>query len=231
MPRFILVRHGATSMNDPSNEKLRGHADVPLSEEGIKQSEKVAEQLKLHSIFAISTSDLKRANDVADKINEHHDLKIDISDSLRPWHISSKLEGKPIEEVIPHMIRLINDENNTMDDGESFLDFQLRSLSKIQELMNTCMLNPDKTIIAVAHSRNARLLKSWILAGAQDIHVIDKAPMLQKEDVIGPGEYLEAEFINNEWMLMDSVHYASILKIDTKLYNWLISLKKETTTD
>ena len=63
---LYLVRHGETDWNKQS--RLQGHTDVPLSEEGVRQSEMVAERFRGMTVDAVYSSDLLRATQTAELI-------------------------------------------------------------------------------------------------------------------------------------------------------------------
>src|SRR5690348_9012570 len=103
-PHFLLVRHGITMLNDPSSEAIRGHSDIPLSEDGILLTRQVAEFIsKQHySITKILSSHLQRAVMTANIISEATGGKVLPTKLLSPWDLGS-LTGKRITEVAPKM--------------------------------------------------------------------------------------------------------------------------------
>ena len=62
MAKVILVRHGETDWN--KNARFQGQTDVPLSETGKEQAEKVGQRLAGEKISAIYSSDLSRAFEI-----------------------------------------------------------------------------------------------------------------------------------------------------------------------
>lgn len=81
--RILFVRHGQTALN--VQKQPRGHLDVPLNEEGIRQAKTVAQYLKNHEqkIDAIYSSDLPRAQQTAHEIASEFGLKITMTPVLR----------------------------------------------------------------------------------------------------------------------------------------------------
>jgi broad specificity phosphatase PhoE len=61
--RIYLARHGETVWNRES--RFQGHTDVPLSPEGERQAERLAERLSRLKLDAIWTSDMCRASKTA----------------------------------------------------------------------------------------------------------------------------------------------------------------------
>ncbi|MHB8156286.1 MAG: histidine phosphatase family protein, partial [Desulfocucumaceae bacterium] len=72
--RVFLVRHGETIWN--SEQKLQGHADIPLSDKGRQQAKALAERLAPRSISAVYCSDLGRAVETASQIAETRKLEV-----------------------------------------------------------------------------------------------------------------------------------------------------------
>src|SRR5436309_2540758 len=62
--RVILVRHGETAWN--RDQRIQGHLDVPLSERGVRQAERLAAWLADEEFAAVYTSDLARARITAE---------------------------------------------------------------------------------------------------------------------------------------------------------------------
>jgi len=81
MAEFYLVRHGQTAWN--KDARFRGRKDVPLSEQGAKEAEAVADALEGAGITGIYASPLSRA-----------------VQTLAPLAARLGLEVVPLEEVI-----------------------------------------------------------------------------------------------------------------------------------
>lgn len=72
--RVYLIRHGETE--DADGRRYKGHIDVPLSEKGIKQIERLAKYISRDTVLtAVYTSDLSRAAASAEIIAEPHGIK------------------------------------------------------------------------------------------------------------------------------------------------------------
>ena len=65
---IFLIRHGNTEFNE--KKIFRGHFDVPLDKNGIKQAEKTGKFLKDINIDAIYSSPLNRACNTAEIIKK-----------------------------------------------------------------------------------------------------------------------------------------------------------------
>lgn len=65
MTHIILVRHGQTAWNEGEGERLRGRADLDLSEIEKKQAQSAATIVASHQPAAIYSSPLQRAMNTA----------------------------------------------------------------------------------------------------------------------------------------------------------------------
>ncbi|MHB0874427.1 MAG: alpha-ribazole phosphatase [Anaerolineae bacterium] len=72
MIRLLLVRHGVTEWN--CSGRYQGHADTPLSEEGLRQAALVGAHLSGEPLAAVYTSDLSRARQTAKAVATPHGL-------------------------------------------------------------------------------------------------------------------------------------------------------------
>ncbi|MFM2445830.1 MAG: hypothetical protein RI936_277, partial [Pseudomonadota bacterium] len=61
--RLVLIRHGETEWNAAG--RLQGAIDVPLSQLGLWQAQRVAQRLRGESFAAVVSSDLERARQTA----------------------------------------------------------------------------------------------------------------------------------------------------------------------
>src|SRR5213076_1552089 len=70
MTHLLLIRHGETPWN--RDRRWQGHADVPLSAEGLAQAVRLADHLKTQgaAIGVVYSSDLQRAHETARKLAE-----------------------------------------------------------------------------------------------------------------------------------------------------------------
>lgn len=204
-PTIYLVRHGNTLYNGndgKSCERLRGWLDLNLSDRGYEDAEKIAQFLYHFPISRIISSDLNRARDTAKAIQRYTDVDLSLSGSLRPWNMGHCV-GQETKIYVPIMIDYIKNKPDEKMPGstESFNFFKIRVLSKIKELQEEA-INDSKHIVMVAHSRNCRLLESWILAGCKNVEIIDNEPLLRSEDNVKPGHIMTIEHDGNKWNII-----------------------------
>lgn len=96
MSRVILVRPGATDFDDQG--RMKGCLDMPLSDLGREQVERIAAELAEIQLSEIISAPCESAVATADRVAEGRNLKVRVLDCFRNldhglWH------GKLIEEV------------------------------------------------------------------------------------------------------------------------------------
>lgn len=215
-PTIVLIRHGETEFNstdDKANEKLRGWLDIPLNEKGYVQAEKLAQYFMNFPVSRIIASDLNRARETAKSIMRYTNADLKLSSTLRPWNLGAVM-GKPVQEYVPVMLEYIKKEHETPPSStESFHMFQVRFLNKMDELMHEAIEKKDDGIIVVvAHSRNTRALRGWIMAGANNVEVVDKKPLLDKDDPVKTGSFMAIQFDGQRWNIVELENSDSLEK-------------------
>src|SRR6185295_17142649 len=94
--RVFLVRHGATTLS--ADDRFAGSTDVPLSEEGRWQVERLSDRLAAAPITAAYCSPMRRTIDTADVVARPHALKATTVDGLREID-HGRWEGRRRAEV------------------------------------------------------------------------------------------------------------------------------------
>src|SRR2546425_876881 len=89
-PTGPLVRHGHTAYNAAaadSAERIRGWIDIPLTAQGRREAQQVAQDVCRYPVTRIITSDLQRAAYTAHQIARacQPTPTLNASRSLRPW--------------------------------------------------------------------------------------------------------------------------------------------------
>lgn len=106
--RLALVRHGVTEWNYAA--RAQGHVDIPLSAEGHRQAELVAQRLASTPWDAVYASDLARAKQTAEAIGRALDLPVRTDPRLRErsmgqaegltlWDRNDRWPGRPFSEI------------------------------------------------------------------------------------------------------------------------------------
>lgn len=101
---FYIVRHGETEHN--LAEKIQGHADSPLTKNGVSQAQTLAETFKEIPFDQAFSSDLERAHRTAQILTTHHNIPVQKNPLLREMSFG-KYEGYHIpmfrEELGEHL--------------------------------------------------------------------------------------------------------------------------------
>jgi broad specificity phosphatase PhoE len=190
-PQVILIRHGATDLNntDKSEDRIRGWIDVPLNDQGREDAAKAAKKLEKVPIDAIFSSDLCRARETAEIINKDHDVPIPSSKALRPWNLGD-YNGAITDQVIGKVNALIKTPDVPAPNGESFKTFSVRYLSSLKNIMDQAI--QDREIFAITtHLRNLKMCDGWFAAGCPDDYSVD--PNVVITDEFDPGGIYEAD--------------------------------------
>jgi len=206
-PTVVLIRHGETEFNssdNKENEKLRGWLDIQLNEQGYVQAEKLGQFFMNYPIARIISSDLNRARETAKSIMRYTNADIKLASAFRPWNLGAVM-GKPVRDYVPIMLDYIQREKEIPPGStESFHTFQTRFLGKMNEIMHEAIDRKDNGIVVcVAHSRNTRALRGWVMAGANNINILDKRPLLDKDDPVKTGHFMTIQFDGQKWNIVE----------------------------
>ena len=143
--RIILARHGETDYN--KNEKVQGHSDIPLNEEGIRQGKEAGKKLEGHEIDVAYSSTLERAFDTArymlDNSNSENNKNISVIKDKRLIEKSyGGYEGVSFAEY-----------GAGLKAGETRgMELDTEAADRVEEFFKEKYSeNPDKTILAVCH--------------------------------------------------------------------------------
>ncbi len=149
---LTLVRHGQTAWN--VERRFQGQMDVPLSDEGLRQAERVAGWLaRLPVQFeAIYSSDLSRAADTTRIIARELGIEPAYSDALRELQAGDwqGMTVADVEERFPGQLRLWREDVTgfTIPGGEGIPALQKRISDYVSELLR---LHTGNAIIVVSH--------------------------------------------------------------------------------
>jgi probable phosphoglycerate mutase len=94
--RFIVVRHGQTRWN--VEKRVQGQEDSPLTDEGLRQAEAIADRLAKERFDVLVSSDLGRALQTAAPIAQRCGLPVVKDARLRERHFGEG-EGMPYDEI------------------------------------------------------------------------------------------------------------------------------------
>jgi probable phosphoglycerate mutase len=151
MMRILLIRHGETPWN--RSRRWQGHADVPLSREGLEQAIRLALHLKEERtpIDRIYSSDLRRAQQTAQKLVEALATELVVDPALREIEVG-KWTGLSQDEIkerfAEEWARIAAGEDLPRGGGETFAAFSLRIVAALDRLRRR---HGGKTVAAVTH--------------------------------------------------------------------------------
>ena len=133
--RVYLTRHGEVTNPGVYN----GHTDVDITEEGIRQMERLRDRLKEKNLAAVYSSDLLRTKRGAKIIAQPHGLAPESFREFREMDFG-RWQGLSYAEVMEQypsdMQQWMNDlENFRIPGGESIADMRNRAIPKLQELI------------------------------------------------------------------------------------------------
>lgn len=136
---FLFIRHGESTSN--AYRTIAAQSDVPLTQQGIQQSQEIALSLKDQEIVRVISSNLSRAKDTAEIIAAEHGLTVDVWTELNEIDAGA-VTGEPVIPGKSPIERAI--ERNT---GESLEALELRAHAVITKLTNIPKVNGTIAII------------------------------------------------------------------------------------
>lgn len=162
MIRLFLVRHGESEWNILN--KVQGQKDTALTDNGIRQAEKLAERLKKESIDFIYSSDLKRAYDTAKIVGDKLGLKVNKLEGLREINFGC-WQGLSINEIKEkfreeHLIWMTKPHVLDLPGGETLISLQERVLKAVNSIIKR---HEGKNILLVSHGAAIKTLILGIL--------------------------------------------------------------------
>ena len=155
---IYFVRHGATKLNrecGSGEDRIRGHMDIPLAEEGRREASLVAGKLRSTGIGCIFSSDLSRATETARIIATEIGANLITLYGLRPWKLGPTIEGGLSREMLPVIKRFFEQPERRPFGGESFLEFEYRVFATLAEIGRQ---GGGKRLAVVTHYRCMQLL-------------------------------------------------------------------------
>jgi len=162
MTALVLIRHGQTTWNQEG--RYSGQTDIPLSEEGLRQAQHLAERLRGQSFQAIYSSDLQRARQTAEPIARATGAPLYFDPRLREIN-QGEWEGMLFEDIRRRFLdlwqhRLQNPHTAAPPGGETVGQVRERVLGALEEILQA---HPQGRVAIVAHG----LVLALILTHAQ----------------------------------------------------------------
>jgi broad specificity phosphatase PhoE len=154
---LYLIRHGRSDFDSAEmSATARGDQwDPPLSEEGRRQAELLANRLRLMELdaAAVYCSPLRRTRETVAPYADAEGVDVVFDDELIEAHIGG-WEGLPFEEIVAGDAELVHRIRNQQaiwsraPGGESEGDFRARVVAAVETIIAT---HADRDVVVVAH--------------------------------------------------------------------------------
>lgn len=175
-----------------AEDRIRGMADVPLNEAGIRQGIKLAQRIRSKGgVTKVISSPLSRAKSTANLVVGHvPGSRLAYSTSgLEPWHLG-QFEGQPSVQAYKELENYVRNPTKkvpgkgliSLVDGESFQDYLWRFLPFVQYALAN--KGDDERVLLMAHYRN---LKTCIACDSLDSASVDPNEMVRWPDGLDTG--------------------------------------------
>jgi probable phosphoglycerate mutase len=147
--KLVLIRHGESLAN--AEGRLQGHLDIPLSDRGRRQAERLGERLASLGVGALYTSTLLRAKETAEMVATRLGLTLEERAALMERNVG-ELEGLTREEIIarfPHYIPARTETRRVEIQGfEQDAEFAQRVLHGLTMIIEA---HPQQTVAVLTH--------------------------------------------------------------------------------
>ena len=162
---ILLARHGQSDWN--AERRWQGHADRPLTAEGRRQAEVLAERLRNVELDAICSSDLRRALETAEVLAERHGLEVEARRDLREVDVGSwsGLTRAQVAARFPDGHRRWEQGLPGWTDGETYEQMAERVVAAVRDLAGR---HPQERLLVVTHAGPIRAVHAAAIG--IDIH-------------------------------------------------------------
>lgn len=143
--KLVLIRHGVTDWN--AARRMQGQTDVPISDEGRAQAERIRPILESLAPGYVVTSALQRTIQTAEAAGLHIDKK----DARLNEFSLGEWEGALIDELVAEEYDQWGLGKFTPPGGEDMDDFFLRINSAVFEALAHARKNNIDTVCIIAH--------------------------------------------------------------------------------
>lgn len=162
MMKLFLIRHGQTDWNILG--KYQGQTDIPLSAEGLRQAERLAQHFPSDTLDIIYASDLQRAVMTAQRLARKFSAPVKVEKALRELNFGA-WEGLTYQEIAQRWPQEVEHlfgapEKLQIPGGETFLTLQQRAMEKMREIRTE---NEGKNVAVVAHGAITKAILTALL--------------------------------------------------------------------
>ena len=164
MGSIIFLRHGQAKNN--TERILAGRTPgVPLTEEGVDQSEKAAKFLEEMNISTIYSSPIERAKNTAEIVGKHNSIDVRIDDRLIELDMG-KFTGKPYDEIFTShgnvFMKFYRGELEIAHNGvETFEEVKKRIRDMVDHVIDN---HPDENVVLVTHMDPIKAMLSTVVS-------------------------------------------------------------------
>lgn len=167
MAKFYLLRHGQTAWN--KDERFRGRKDIPLSEQGGREAEAVADALEGEGVTRVLASPLKRSVETVTPLAMRLGLEVAPLEEVIDMNFG-EWEGMAVKEVGETYPELFETWKHrpaeiTFPGGESLAQVQARAMRGISRL---AVEFPDEVIAVCSHRVVCKLVMLGLLGVGPD---------------------------------------------------------------
>jgi phosphoserine phosphatase len=152
MRKIFLARHGQTEWN--RENRVQGRVQhIQLNENGVRQSERLAERLEKENIDIVYSSPLERALQTAEIVAEKHNLSIITHEGLAERRFGH-LDGLTMDEFRkkhPAVWKSYMEDRDLhgVDGAETVKELRERGVAAFDEIIK---MNPGKNILIITHA-------------------------------------------------------------------------------
>jgi broad specificity phosphatase PhoE len=160
-----LARHGESDWN--AANRFQGHSDRPLTDEGRRQAEALAELVATENVDAIYSSPLIRALETARIVAVRTGLEVIEVDGLREVNTGSwsGLSREEVRERFPEGFERWVSGGSGWEDGETYEEMAERTLEAVSRIAEA---HPGGRVLVVSHGGPIRAIQA--AANGMDIH-------------------------------------------------------------
>jgi probable phosphoglycerate mutase len=167
MTKFFLCRHGQTKWNQ--DQRFRGRKDIPLSDQGKKEAEAVADALEQAGVEHIYASPLARSMQTLEPLAKRLGKEVIPLEGVIDMNFG-EWEGVKVEDAekeYPDLFKLWKEtpEKVTFPQGESLEEVQARAMRAISRL---AVEFPDAAVGVCSHRVVCKLIMLGLLGVKPD---------------------------------------------------------------
>ncbi|MGW0519840.1 histidine phosphatase family protein [Crossiella sp. NPDC003009] len=168
--RLMLVRHGQTPANvrHALDSKPPG---PPLTAEGRRQADKLAEELATEPVTAVYASVAVRAQMTAAPVALRHGVPVRVIEGVHETQVGPELEGRNDDAAIREFSRVVDrwldgDLAGSAPGGETGFQVVERFSAAVRQIAAE---HSDGVVVLVSHGAAIRLMAVHLLDGSTDV--------------------------------------------------------------